>query len=645
MIRTKLLRKIVSALALIALIASIGACGSGTTTPAPTTGEPTTASTAATTAGTTTAAETTTAASAAETTAAATTTAGTTTTTDAAATTTAGTTTTTAVTTTTAASTSTSSEDTAAATATRDLTWFTADARTTIPVSELDRYIPYYDPPISLSTVHWCATEFTGIGFPEGDSMEFNMYTRKYERLMGIKITYDWISDPSSYDTKLNLSIAANDLPDFFMIQEFKAFNDLAKAGKLLDLKQYYDEWATPFIKGFADSAPECFDSVYMDGKLFAVPIMGYGIITHPDILWMRDDWRKQAGLEPPKTIDELASTARKFMEMNPGTYGISLNSDLGGGSSSFRGLANSFHAYPGHWYEDDSGQIVFGSVQPEMRTCLQTLQSWYGEGILNQEFVITDFSQDIVKGKVGIDFGAQWTGSYPLTDAIKENPDAEWMPYPLPSVDGQPVKAQCYWDIEKYIVVNKDCKNPQAVIQMMNLSKWPLWINPDGNMVGLYADEKQDNTIEWQDDPIFLSDPGIIYKIYKTVLNAIISNDLTEVNSNTDYRISYEGAMKWLRDKDPDSFGVANQYMPGGAFDIIATQYIDPGNYLLSAMHGSSPDIWSEKRAVLDKMQKEAFIKIIMGAPIEEFDKFVQDWYALGGEESLKAVREMYGK
>lgn len=48
-------------------------------------------------------------------------------------------------------------------------------------------------------------------------------------------------------------------------------------------------------------------------------------------------------------------------------------------------------------------------------------------------------------------------------------------------------------------------------------------------------------------------------------------------------------------------------------------------------------------KWATLDKMEKETFLKIIMGAaPLDTFDQFVKDWRKQGGDDILKEVAEI---
>jgi len=50
------------------------------------------------------------------------------------------------------------------------------------------------------------------------------------------------------------------------------------------------------------------------------------------------------------------------------------------------------------------------------------------------------------------------------------------------------------------------------------------------------------------------------------------------------------------------------------------------------------------ERRATLEQMEKEMIVKVIMGAAsIDEFDKFVSDWYQLGGQAITDEVNAWY--
>ena len=53
-----------------------------------------------------------------------------------------------------------------------------------------------------------------------------------------------------------------------------------------------------------------------------------------------------------------------------------------------------------------------------------------------------------------------------------------------------------------------------------------------------------------------------------------------------------------------------------------------------------------STKWANLKKIEDETFLKIIMGeVELDEFDNFVEKWYATGGEDITKEVNEEVAK
>lgn len=52
------------------------------------------------------------------------------------------------------------------------------------------------------------------------------------------------------------------------------------------------------------------------------------------------------------------------------------------------------------------------------------------------------------------------------------------------------------------------------------------------------------------------------------------------------------------------------------------------------------------KKWSNLKKIEDETFLKIILGTvPIEEFDTFVENWYAQGGTEITQEVTEAISK
>ena len=85
------------------------------------------------------------------------------------------------------------------------------------------------------------------------------------------------------------------------------------KDGGLLDVTKEFGAW-----KESKDTDPTAKTSVTVDGRLYGSPYY-VGVRA----LYYRTDVFKELGLQPPKTMDELASTARKIHAAKPGLYGI----------------------------------------------------------------------------------------------------------------------------------------------------------------------------------------------------------------------------------------------------------------------------------------------------------------------------------
>lgn len=485
-----------------------------------------------------------------------------------------------------------------------------------------------YDPGIELTSVKYTLSGWT---YPEGDSVENNLYTREIESRLGIKISYDWTVDTAQYGNKLNLSIASGDIPDFFATPDSKTFISLAKSGQLADLTEIYETYASDVMKEVTAAFPEGMESAVYDGKLLALPNLGSGIIASPHLVWIRDDWMTQYNLSAPESMEDVVNIARTFMENNPGTYGIGLEKSLySGGIANITGFANAYHAYPTIWLRDEGNEIVYGSIQPEMKAVLQELQNLYKEGVFSKEFGIKDtnkVNEDLLSGKVGIEFGACWNSYFPFTDAVRNDGNAIWKSYALPSSDGQPVKGQATWPVSQYFVVNKNCKNPEAIIKLAN-----FYLDFEATL-----DPSKTNNLDWQNAPVFFNDSRADYLMGANLEEALKTGDTSKLSISQ--KIQYDIVITWEKDKNPEGYG---SYFHKKSLATLKT-FVDEDRILLTQLRGPVPDLYSEKKATLDKLELDAFTKIIMGDPIDTFDQFVADWKKLGGDEVTAEINSVY--
>jgi putative aldouronate transport system substrate-binding protein len=489
-----------------------------------------------------------------------------------------------------------------------------------------------YDSPIELSTVAPLNPEDT---YPEGDDVYDNAWLRKASEELGIKIRYNWVVDKSQEQAKIATMLASGDMPDFFRVDP-PTFRKLAEAGALMDLTDIYPKYRSDEVKTQDEAFPEGFQSAFVNGRQYGVAQLGWGKIALPQILWIRSDWLAKSGLQVPKTVEELEALALKFMEQNPGSYGIAVDKDLTTHVNSMIGLANAHHSYPNIWIEKD-GAIAFGSTQPEMKQMLSTAQSWYNQGIISKEFSVKDQAavvQDIIGSKVGIMFGVQWMGWWPLGDLVKIDPNAEWQAVEIPSFDGKDVFIQGDWDVPFYTVVNKNAKNPEAVMKLMN---WYLKQIQTGAYEEAPLKGTKDTTF-----PVYVAQPKRDYDTSVAITNAIEQNDISKLSPADLF--TYNQMLPWMESKNVEGYGRYKQMGPDGSYKVIR-QYLDSNRLIITELQGATPEGYSKTKATLDKLQLEAFTKIIMGDPVDTtFDEFVKSWNALGGQAATDEVNSIYG-
>ncbi|CAK4870528.1 unnamed protein product [Aphanomyces euteiches] len=491
----------------------------------------------------------------------------------------------------------------------------------------------------------------TGITQLGKDTYDENLWTRAFESTFNIKMKNVWTADATQYTTKLNVSIASGDLPDVYVVDNVQ-FAQVTSSGLVADMTEAYEKFASPEVKKIMEADKSGFESGMIDGKLMGISGQHFGMISIPSVVWIRDDWMKKFKLSPPRTMDELLHIAEVFTKQDPDgngkndSYGIAINKNLydttisGTGIALADGILNAYHAYPAAWIKDASGKIVYGSVQPEMKAGLAVLQDMYKKGLISKEFGLKDtakIAEDLTNGKVGIEIGSNWNGYYPGPDIIKKNgPGAILMPYAIPSADGQPVKLPGNWPVGSYVVVNKKFANPEAAIKLINEY---VKINQSNN-----AEEYNNYTAGGRmwNAPISVNDPDQSTREYKQISEALQTKDTSKLAGSSVGK--YSSALKWVESQDPDSVGAWLQNSSVGSFSILQKLF-DEGNVLETEYRGVDTPTMAEKKATLEKLEKETITKIIMGASLAEFDKMVDSWNKLGGEAITKEMNDKYNK
>lgn len=494
--------------------------------------------------------------------------------------------------------------------------------------------------------------------YPQGDDPENNIYSRYILEKLNIDVKNAWqAGNQKDYDQKVNLAIAANDLPDALVVSN-QQLRSMAKANQLADLSAAFQRYASPVVQGMYNKTEgQAAKAVTFGRKMLAVPA-----ITIPDdayhLTWIRKDWLDKLGLKPPKTLNDLEAVARAFVEKDPGGNGkgntIGIGGPQNGGSLyctfirstnnafGFDPIFGAFHSYPGFWLKDAKGKAVYGSILPETKAALAKLADWYAKGLIDQEMgVRKDASEPVVSGKTGIFCGPWWLGYWPLPDAIKNNPKANWHSYAIPVDANGAYTPHGGTNSNSFTVVRQGFSNPEAIVKMDN-----LLVRDQGGF---------DESKAWSADyPLFL--PMAYVDEMPVTLNALKAV-LAGKKKPADFDTPEFSGYKLLK----SDVSVIRE-VKRNPVDNMDIQYWNTADSnwprMYSVMVGTAPLyekpfaktyslIWSQtktmesKWATLKKLEDETFLKIIMGvAPLSSFDAFVKAWKAQGGDQITAEVQ-----
>lgn len=498
-----------------------------------------------------------------------------------------------------------------------------------------------YDPPIEMHSV--ISVDAT-VKFLGDDTIHNNVWTRAYEELLGIKLTYDWVVDASMYSQKLNLSINSGDIPDMFLVRPDQLLL-LQEAGLLTDLTDVYEAEASEKTRDVMTQDPVALKAATIGGKLWGLPQTDAAVAT-ASVLWIRQDWMDKLGIPAPTQMADVLEISRRFTEDDPDgnrvkdTIGLCISKSLFGASSGLQGFFNGYHAYPDMWFERD-GKLVFGSVQPEMREALLALQKMYASGQLDQEFGVKDVNavnETIAKGKCGMEFGVWWNPYYPLNLSQQNNPDAFWSAFAIPSVDSTPAKSQYSTAIGSFLVVRNGYEHPEALIRMANFWNDNLVGSQDEALRSTFLGNiEAPDVVLYKYTNVLFWEPNAAIKAGNTLRDALAKHDPSGLDLEGQWR--YRIIQAYFEQGTKEAWVEVATNGPNGSSAILMEILKDRG--LLNRFYGPPTPTMATKLPNLQSMESEVLIKVIMGEPIETFDKFVADWYAMGGTEIVNEVNQ----
>ena len=495
--------------------------------------------------------------------------------------------------------------------------------------------------------------------FPQGDSYTQNVWTRSLLEEMNIKMVEKYEATdvkPSQFETKTNLAIVSNDLPDLITLTNADQFRRLVAAGRLEDLTEAYAKFAYPLFKQWFESdggTRKGWGTV--GGKLLGISPSQVNYMS-PRMVFIRRDWRQKTGLPVPKTMDEVIAMARAFKAMDPkNRYGLLITKDiLENGMSDLQGIANSMGVYPRMWLDDGTGKLVYGSVQPGMKDVLKLYRQLYAEGLINPEFATTsggDSAEQLTNGKVGIAVNSFWLTSWPLNE-LYDKDGVEWDAYPLPPMKGYLKDAKVMVQTDnmdlRFFAVRKGYANPEVLVKVLNYEAARLNDPERAQTEKFHSDANYDYQMMAPFYPPF-APLTINLDTNTNVTNAIDRNDtkyLVTAHDKLQYgRVkSYVDAVKAGTKPGSEDWVAYNFfYGPSSAFGVL-NYYWSSKLVLTSPAVGIQTNEMARKQDTLNNLELQYYTQIITGQkPLDGFDQWVKDWKDLGGDLISYEINDWY--
>ena len=493
------------------------------------------------------------------------------------------------------------------------------------------------DGPIEISVGY---TEVVGAVWADGEDQTDNLWTRLWEEEYNVKVITEWVS--SEYDTTLNLAIASKKLPDAYIANPVQ-FQQLAEAGLIQDLQEVYDNNASPGLRRMMNENKNILDTARFNGELLAMPRLHYGYETSTPHMWARKDWLEDSGITGAETIEDVENIMDVFMSDYGAEFGIMLDRTL----RVFFQMSPIWHSYPQLWVEGPAGDIVYGATLPETKEALAQFAEWYREGYIRSDFATLNrpaMREDGLNGRTGLYSEQNWAGWY-FGDAMINNQgdNTFFVPFNLPSIDGEKVMYPIKFPNSVYSVVNKNYDHPEVLVQLINSYVHVLdEAMVEGDMTIDEALPFATNNMHHVTGPF-----KVHFNHYNDIkeVSGAVATGVEKFSTGNAYQFYFE-IRKWIDNGDLVGLGRYIQMgMPWSSL-VNALEHVDNDHELWDKMWGVPPQSLRDFGSTLDDLLIEGYAKIVTGnEDINYYDELIESWRKAGGDQVTAEVNEAYGK
>ena len=273
---------------------------------------------------------------------------------------------------------------------------------------------------------------------------------------------------------QFNLIVASGEYPDVFISMWSGYTGGGAKAlvdNVIIPLNDLIEEYA-PNIKAAMENYPEAFRYVTNEqGEIYGVPMVFTDRMQQ--VTWgvnIRKDWLDDLGMEVPSTVEEYYEALKGFREQKGAESPFTITfANLK--RSNF--LAGAFETSTSFFQKD--GKILYGPIQVGYKEYLKTLNQWYEEGLLDQDFATIDANTrgaKMLNGEAGMSWAPSKGGIAAWNQGLQEtDPDALVVGGPYASLEEGKIVGMGQINPPGSMsgAISSTCKDPVAAIRFLD--------------------------------------------------------------------------------------------------------------------------------------------------------------------------------
>jgi putative aldouronate transport system substrate-binding protein len=501
----------------------------------------------------------------------------------------------------------------------------------------------------------------------EGDTEDNTPFTRMIKKHLGIewKVTGDrgyTYADYNDRDTKLNLAMVSNNLPDFIDQPRHDQWEQLLAAGMIEDITDAWNEVVSERIKKNLEYDNRiAWSYADVDGRIMGIPYTQL-IAQNNKVLWIRQDWLDQVGMNAPVTLEDVGIVAKAFVENDLGmgaqgtTVGLLACTDIDNWYASLDPILGAYGVATSAmgnltdpWVKTENGSLAYSPIYASegMKRALTLLAQWYKDGLINADFDIKrpwEVQPLVESNQTGMHFTPYFAANWGLPGSMVNDPKARWTFVDLPTGPGG--RQGCHDSIWSggVFAFRKGYPYVKEILQMMNWMD-EYWADPGRRLVPGW----EGWNYHFKADGILEPGPGQALEPHAYFLGPVgpggaCSDIFREYNR-------LKMVQSW-KDLSVDKLDAYQSYVlndPNGTGALARDAYLhvvekSPIYGIKNWFLGKPTATMTEKGADLYAKETALINAIIKGEKdATEWDIFVAEWKAKGGDQITVEVNDWW--